>query len=331
MSAPVFRPQFARASQVARVQQLLDVVWLLMVVSCFVWWHAEPAVAWMGAGLLVILPSAVLALQFGLSVGISRAAGRSVPWSPALLTAWWREAVIAAKVFMWRQPWRWAVWPDRLLMPPATSAETPKPGERTGVNRRGVLLVHGFMCNRGLWNGWHADLAARQHPVVAVNLEPYRGDIENYVPVIEQAVATLRLETGQLPLVVAHSMGGLAVRAWLRATPGAQARVAHVVTLGTPHQGTWLARWGWAANARQMQLASPWLQALGQDEPHDIGRLFTCWHSCADNIVFPVGTAVLPGSAERYLPHVGHVALVDHPEVRAHVLAILNASGDDLS
>ena len=244
-----------------------------------------------------------------------------------------QEVVIAVKVFVWRQPWRWAVWPDRLLTQPiqpqpalsVQAAEVPRPGVQTGVNPRGVLLVHGFMCNRGLWNGWHADLAARQHPVVAVNLEPFRGDIENYVPVIEQAVAALTRETGRPPLVVAHSMGGLAVRAWLRATPGAQARVAHVVTLGTPHQGTWLARWGVAANARQMQRVSPWLQALGRDEPSDIGCLFTCWHSCADNIVFPVGTAVLPGSTERYLPHVGHVALVDHPQVRAHVLAMLSA------
>lgn len=315
------------------MQQLLGMAWVLAVVGCCVWWRAEPAVAVMGVGLLLTLPGAVLALQFGLSVAISRAAGRHVAWSPALLAAWWQEVVIAVKVFVWRQPWRWAVWPDRLLTQPiqpqpalsVQAVEVPRPGVQTGVNPRGVLLVHGFMCNRGLWNGWHADLAARQHPVVAVNLEPFRGDIENYVPVIEQAVAALTRETGRPPLVVAHSMGGLAVRAWLRATPGAQARVAHVVTLGTPHQGTWLARWGVAANARQMQRVSPWLQALGRDEPPDIGCLFTCWHSCADNIVFPVGTAVLPGSTERYLPHVGHVALVDHPQVRAHVLAMLSA------
>jgi triacylglycerol esterase/lipase EstA (alpha/beta hydrolase family) len=45
--------------------------------------------------------------------------------------------------------------------------------------------------------------------------------------------------TGLPPVIVAHSMGGLATRAWLRAF-SADARVHRVITLGTPHGGTWL-------------------------------------------------------------------------------------------
>lgn len=315
-------PQTPRASQVARLQQGLSAGIALGVVAWALYFHTDPAMAWGGVAALAGVSAGVLAVQFVVSVAVSRSSGQPLAWQGALALAWWHEVVMALTVFVWRQPWRWRAWPDRLAnVPPAGALPAPT----VGAGPRGVLLVHGFMCNRGLWNGWHAELSRRAQPVVAVNLEPFRGSIDDYVPIIEHAVAALTAATGRAPLVVAHSMGGLAMRAWLRATPDGARRVAHIVTVGTPHQGTWLARWALATNARQMQLNSPWLRALAAREPPDVGHLFTCWHSCADNIVFPLGTAVLPGSQARYLPHVGHVALVDHPQVRADTLALLDA------
>ncbi|MBY0463656.1 MAG: alpha/beta fold hydrolase [Burkholderiales bacterium] len=314
-------PLSTNTSQVARLQQLLVMGVLLGALVWLGYWLAEPATAWGGVGALAGVAAGVLALQFGASVAVSRRRGQPVAWQPALAVAWWREVVVACQVFVWRQPWRWAAWPDRL---PSGLSSADLSGQRAQANPRGVLLVHGFMCNRGLWNGWLAELARRDVPVVAVNLEPFLGSIDDYVPIIERAVSALTASSGRPPLVVAHSMGGLAMRAWLRATPDGAQRVAHVVTVGTPHQGTWLARWALATNARQMQLNSPWLSALAAQEPADLGQLFTCWHSCADNIVYPLGTAVLPGSTVRYLPHVGHVALVDHPQVLADTLARLD-------
>lgn len=310
------------ASQVATVQRAWALGAWLLAVGWAWWWRADPVVACLGAAWPLALTGLLLAFQFSLSAGVSRARGAHVATGWGWVAAWWREVLIAFKVFAWRQPWRWRAWPDALPPPLAPQVGTLLDGA-VAQGPRGVLLVHGFMCNRGLWNGWHAELAQGGHPVVAVNLEPFRGSIDDYVPTIEQAVVVLTRATGQPPLVVAHSMGGLTMRAWLRATPGSQARVTHIVTLGTPHHGTWLARWGHATNACQMRLNSLWLRELAANEPPDLGRLFTCWHSCADNIVFPLGTAVLPGSAERYLPHVGHVTLVDHPQVRADTLALL--------
>jgi len=303
-------------SQVARVQQVLLLASLLSVVA-WVWTlRADTTLAAWGIAAPMGLLCGVLALQFMLSVAVSRSANRPVRWSLAMGRAVLAEMVIAVRVFGWRQPWAWRRWADTLPAMPSDSGEA----------RRGLVLVHGFMCNRGLWNAWQQALRDSGHAVVAVNLEPFRGSIDEYVQIIDRAVVAVTQASGGIPpLVVAHSMGGLAARAWLRAVPSARQRVAHVVTIGTPHRGTWLARWGLAVNARQMRLDSPWLRNLAAQEPADLGSLFTCWHSCADNIVFPLGTAVLPGSEERYLPHVGHVALVDHPAVFADVCARLNA------
>jgi triacylglycerol esterase/lipase EstA (alpha/beta hydrolase family) len=103
-------------------------------------------------------------------------------------------------------------------------------------------------------------------------------------------------------------MGGLAIRAWLRAF-AADDRVARVITIGTPHGGTWIAHQGRGANARQMRLGSDWLRALAAAEPASRARLFTCWWSECDQIVGPAPTAVLPGSEERRLQGRAHVEM----------------------
>jgi len=118
-------------------------------------------------------------------------------------------------------------------------------------------------------------------------------------------------------------MGGLAVRAWLAAQPdaaAADARVAGVVTIGTPHQGTWMARLGRTANARQMRQGSAFLAALAAQESPARRALFTCFYGHADNIVFPATTATLAGADNRHLPGVAHLQMVFAPPVLAEVL-----------
>ena len=158
-------------------------------------------------------------------------------------------------------------------------------------------------------------------PFVAVDLEPVFGSIDAYTARIEEGMARLEAATGRPPLAVAHSMGGLALRRW-RAQPGHAARLQHVVTLGTPHRGTWLARFALTPNARQMRRDSAWIAALQGDERRhaadDFGA-FTCFYGHCDNIVFPAHTAALPGADNRHLAGTAHVHMVDHPEAWAEV------------
>ncbi len=216
-----------------------------------------------------------------------------------LLSAWWGEVRSAPIVFCWRQPFRSQRWPDHL---PAGA-----------MGRRGVLLIHGFVCNRGLWNPWLERLHARGVPFVAINLEPVFGSIDDYSVTIDEAVQRLERATGMAPLIVAHSMGGLAVRHWW-ADGNNDQRVHHLVTLGTPHQGTWLARFAVTPNGRQMQQGSAWLRGLAAREPSDRAARFTCFYSHCDNIVFPPSTATLAGADNRHLPGVAHVHMASRPE-----------------
>jgi triacylglycerol lipase len=216
-----------------------------------------------------------------------------------LLSAWLGELIAAPRVFCWRQPFRSQRWPDHL---PTGAA-----------GRRGVVLVHGFVCNRGLWNPWMQRLHARGVPFVAVNLEPVFGSIDDYAAIIDKAVQQVQAATGLPPVLVGHSMGGLAVRRWWSLAADDR-RVSHVITIGTPHHGTWLARWAFSRNGRQMQLASGWLKDLQAAEAADRAARFTCFFGHCDNIVFPASHATLSGADNRHLPGVAHVHMADRPE-----------------
>ena len=94
---------------------------------------------------------------------------------------------------------------------------------------------------------------------MAVNLEPVFGSIDGYAPQIDAAVQQLTETTGLPPLLVCHSMGGLAARAWLKRM-NAESRVHHVVTIGTPHRGTSFADWG---VGRFERIARPLMEMIG--------------------------------------------------------------------
>ncbi len=299
----------------ARLQQCLTLGALALALAwaVVVWQRGHPGWALLGAGLLLGGYALVLALEFALL----RLAHGSDPTPRAgvgqLLRAWWDEVLAAPRVFCWHQPFRSRRWPDHL------------PADAQG--RPGVLLVHGFVCNRGIWNPWLQRLSAQGTPFVAVNLEPVFGSIDDTLQVVDEAMQRLEQATGRPPLVVAHSMGGLVMRRWL-AEHGGAARVQRLITLGTPHHGTWLARWGTTRNARQMQQHSPWLQALAQREAAAGIAGFShvsCYYSHADNIVFPPATATLPGAHNQHLPAVAHVHMVERPEPWTELQARLNS------
>ena len=162
-------------------------------------------------------------------------------------------------------------------------------------------------------------LRADGRSFVAVNLEPMFGSIDDYVPIVDDAVRRVTAATGRPPVLVCHSMGGLAARAWLRATNG-DARVARVFTLGSPHHGTWLARWGHGRNGRQMQLDSAWLQSLAVNEAAARRARFACYYSNCDNIVMPTSSAALPGAENRFIAGVPHLALAGYAPIMEQVL-----------
>jgi len=273
------------------------------------WWpRGHEVLALLGA-LLIALPHApLMALEFMLLRRANLGDPAPTPTSAELLRAWAGEVLGAVRVFGWRLPFRATRYADHL------------PAE--GRGRRGLLLVHGFVCNRGLWNPWWPRLLDAGVPCVALNLQPVFGAIDDYADAIDAAVRRLSNATGRPPLLVGHSMGGLALRAWLQRYAG-QTRVHGVITVGTPHHGTWLGRFAFSVNGVQMRWDSPWLGALAGAEASAPVPRFTCFYSHCDNIVFPATTATLPGADNRHLRGQAHVHMLQHPAVLDEVMAQL--------
>ena len=297
-------------SSLARLQQAVAVLQAAAAAATVATlWPLHPVWALVGGVAVAGSHALILGLEFILLAGVARA--DAVPLAPArvLLRAWVAETLQAWRVFLWRQPFRWRV-------------ATDVPGLGIDPGRCGVVLVHGFVCNRGFWTPWLERLRADGRPVVAVNLEPVFGSIDAYVGALEAAVEQVRGGTDRPVVLVCHSMGGLVARAWW---PRASGRVARVVTLGSPHAGTWLARFSMAPNARQMRQGSAWLAALAAAWTPEAARHFICWYSDADNIVMPPSTAMLAGADNRLASGAAHVDLAFQPAVMEATLALVRA------
>ena len=257
---------------------------------------------------IVLMYATVLAAEFFLSFRIDRNNVSSIKFS-TWLVAWFAEVLIGPQIFCWRQPFR-------------TNAEKDFLSADQTRGRRGVVFVHGLFCNRAFWAPWMCRLRSEGHAFVAVNLEPVFGSIDNYNEQISEAVAKVFHVTQRPVLIVCHSMGGLATRKWLSLTSDTTI-VYRVVTIATPHQGTWLAKFGHSQNAREMQLGSAWLLALNRNARCKLNQLFTCWYSDTDNIVFPAANACLDGADNRLASGVGHVCLAFAPVVVDATLTLL--------
>lgn len=190
-----------------------------------------------------------------------------------------------------------------------------------------VLLVHGYGCNSGYWHPMSKILLKANITHLAIDMEPIIGGIDEYVTPIHAAVERLCAETGHDKVViVAHSMGGLAARAYLR-VHGSD-RIAKIITLGTPHRGTALAHFGVGLNTHQMRwtateqegLASEWLRGLAAGENPAIHRLFVSIYSHHDNIISPQTSSHLAGANNVEFHAIGHVELGVHPLVQAAVV-----------
>jgi len=137
-------------------------------------------------------------------------------------------------------------------------------------------------------------------------------------------MSRLQQATGLAPVIVAHSMGGLAARGWLASDAASEWH--RLVTIASPHAGTRLGAYGRGANIAQMRLGSNWLAQLTAKESAEDRMRITCFWSHCDNIVFPTRSATLAGADNRHLPMTPHVQMVEHPAVFEEVLRIVKTA-----
>ena len=162
-----------------------------------------------------------------------------------------------------------------------------------------VLLVPGWgdaapevrpIAERLIEEGWP------EQNVLALTFRDPFGSNEGNAREVAEAVLRLReLSGGERVDIVAHSMGGLAVRRLLSGLPESE-YVRRVVFLATPHRGTLAAVLAHGDGGREMLPGSPFLSGLnGKGALGDSVELLSI-RSPLDLIVIPRSSAMLPGA-----------------------------------
>ncbi len=208
------------------------------------------------------------------------------------------------------------------------SAE-PTPGPRAGsaATRRPVLLIPGwkdharalrFIARHLISNGWPADF------VTPISFRDRFGGNHDHAREIADAIAGIRTRTGAPSVdVVAHSMGGLAVRQYLHAHAGDGHAIRRAVFLATPHAGTWVAWLAWGKGGRDLRPGSPFLAALGAPAAPPGVRCHTV-AAAFDTHIVPPSSVHLDGARPHPAAALTHRGLLRNPAaLRVIVSALL--------
>ena len=187
-----------------------------------------------------------------------------------------------------------------------------------------VLMVPGWfktgaafagLRGRMLNTGWPED------DVAAITFADRTGSNHEHAREIAAAVDDLLARTGAARVdIIAHSMGGLAARLYLRDHPG---KVRRVVFLATPHRGTYTAYLAFGRGRAEMLPGSAFLDSLNAAPPVPPGVEAMTVRTLVDAHIIPAASATLPGVRDVVVCCPAHQAISRNLDVFRAVVAFL--------
>jgi pimeloyl-ACP methyl ester carboxylesterase len=221
---------------------------------------------------------------------------------------------------VWLEYWTLAGAALRMLLyrrlvpePPAAPAALP------------IVVVHGVLCNAGVWARVVRFLRAQRiGPVYGLSYGPPLASNELFADQLDALIRRVRERTGARDvMLVTHSMGGLVALAYLR-RHGASA-VRRWVAIGAPFAGSVHARGFVGESLAQLRPGNAWLRALDPRAPPNGPPVVSIW-SWHDSMVTPQTSSRLRGAIDVPLAGVGHNALLRDPVVLARIAAEYRAA-----
>lgn len=200
-----------------------------------------------------------------------------------------------------------------------------------------VLLVHGYLHNSSAWHVFRKSLESKGFVTYTVDLgQPIGSSIdETYVKRVHAKVEQIKRETGRKDIrLVGHSMGGVVSSQYSAfLPPESDTVVTHVVTLGSPIEGTKLAKIGLGKCATQMRHHSPESQLLVEKIKTVADRIhFLFIGSSVDPIIRPTGSATpeIENTSRKQYDDLGHMTFLYSPKVMHDVAEFLNRNSNPL-
>ncbi len=197
-----------------------------------------------------------------------------------------------------------------------------------------ILLVHGIVDNHSIFTVM--DRALRRRGFRTVSSYDYgllTRDIREAARQLGDAIEKTAANTGYERIhVIGHSLGGLIARYYVQRL-GGDAQVHTLVTLGTPHHGTRLAR---AVPlfplVRQLRPGSSVIRELAEPAPECRTR-FIAFHSDLDHLIVPHRSARLQhpdlNATNIAVRGVGHMSMPNNGRIAFQIAAALRELDPD--
>lgn len=280
------------------------------------WWTAFGAPVYFVIGALVLaacawrsmLVTVTFALSGGLSANASNVGQGKSSIRARLLNTMLGEILVVLYLYGYAQVFLPLFYKVRDWLRLSVGWKASEP--RTGPV---IILVHGFVCNSGLWGPMFRHLRncgfSRVH---AVNLDPFYRSMSKSLAEFETQLNTIKQREAELGevILIGHSMGGVLARVFQNRHPE---RILAAISIGAPHAGTDLARLVSTIEAGPARPDTRWLlefnAAIAAERDTGLRPALNIW-SDSDNIVYPQGNAALSSGIDCRLNGLGHLHLV---------------------
>jgi triacylglycerol lipase len=265
-------------------------------------------------GLLVIVLPFVLRylILWGIIYRLSRKKGMPLPPERELRgVAWWKFFLVEYAHFC-KQSFFYLPFP--------VFFRTRSDRGSGAASGEVILLQHGYVHSGAVWFPTARALEGLGYRVFTID-QPLYAPIDTMADRFAARIHDIQAKTGAAQVtIIAHSMGGLIARAYLRKY--GPARVRQLVTLGSPHNGTYHAYLAQGTNGRQMRPGNAWLTELARTK---VNVPFTSIYSVYDTMVSPQDSSRLPEANNVEIADMGHVTMLGGKAMRAYILDALQS------
>lgn len=186
-----------------------------------------------------------------------------------------------------------------------------------------ILFVHGWSENSSLWNTMIANFEKDGYAKSELSAYTYNTSTSNKTLAeteVKSRVEALKKATGATKVdIIAHSMGSLNSRWYIKFVSGGEANVDDWVSLGGPNHGTETANFCFSTACTEMRVGSKFLGELnaGDETPGTVN--YGTWWSPCDEIINPDSSVALTGATNTKTACISHVALTSDKTVYEQV------------
>jgi triacylglycerol lipase len=182
-----------------------------------------------------------------------------------------------------------------------------------------ILFVHGWSGSASNWNTMIGRFEKDGYAKSQLRAYSYNTSQSNKTTaetIVKSEVEKLKKETGASKVdIVAHSMGSLNSRWYIKFVKEGEANVDDWVSLGGPNHGTSTANFCFSTACTEMRVGSTFLSELnaGDETPGAVN--YGTWWSPCDEFINPDSSVPLSGATNTETACISHLALLSDEAV----------------